>query len=448
VHSLVPTRRAREVGAPTQTDPSEANPSLFLHSQTPWVRRFRKLGARTRIALAAAGAFLVPEAPAAEAGRDEPNDVRPYLHWRVGEFSPYWDVLDLRGISLGVEFNERWGAELALDAWQLQLIQSRVLGEQQIITLMPQVKFAIPTWNERIAPYAVAGVGGAWVQFNDRAAGGIGRRIDADGISIAGTAGLGLDLFLARNIALNLEGKYVWADSIGIRIDGVGRDWDPSSFLATIGVRVYLDRHSTDALIAQANLLTPVRFYFGTQGGTTFLTDSEWVSGAEIEPKLNAIGDIFNLQYTVSLGADLGEHFGLELALAHTEYTLRTATMGSIGEYSSHSVMPLLRLRFPRAEGRWVPYVMAGAGFCYSEFNDTKPIATALDIDAEGMTPAFSVGGGVDYFLARNLSLNAEGRWRYSWDHKIRTDDGISGKGDHSELQFTIGFRAYLWESR
>ena len=103
-----------------------------------------------------------------EGAWDDSNDVRPYLQWRVGEFTPYWDVLDLRGISLGVEFNERWGAELALDAWQLQLMgNSRVLGEQQIITLMPQVKFAIPTWNERIAPYALAGVGGASLAYGE-----------------------------------------------------------------------------------------------------------------------------------------------------------------------------------------------------------------------------------------------------------------------------------------
>ena len=180
----------------------------------------------------------------------EAEGIRPYLHWRVGEFAPAWDVLDLRGISFGADLDRRWSVELALDAWQLDLeaVPSvGPLGEQQIITLAPQARFRVPVWRDRLVLYGIAGVGGAWIQFNDRKRAGIPYAIDADGLTLEATAGVGFDLFLADNIAFNLEGRYAWLDPINIRIDGARQDWDASSFLATMGFRIYFDRNHAEA---------------------------------------------------------------------------------------------------------------------------------------------------------------------------------------------------------
>ncbi|MBI3852007.1 MAG: outer membrane beta-barrel protein [Verrucomicrobia bacterium] len=377
------------------------------------------------------------------------NEFRPYLQWRVGEFAPKWGVLDLRGISLGADFNQHWSAELALDAWQLNfepLHSGVVFGEEQVFTLAPQARFRIPVGSDRLLLYSIVGVGGSWIQFNDRKAEGIGHRIDADGMTFSATAGLGFDYLLAPNIAFNLEGKYVWCDPIGIRIDGRRQDWDASSFLATLGLRIYFDKQPPEMLLSKAGVFKPVRFYFGTQGGFTVLTDGEWVSGAELVPKLNALGGTLNLNYTIALGADFGEHLGGELALAHTEYSLFLPGNGPVGEYSMYSAIPMLRLRFPSASGRWVPYAIAGAGVVYGEFHDVKPAGVGLGIRAKGTSPAFVAGAGVDYFIARNLSLTFESRWRYALDQKLAVPGGPTGKGDTSEIQFTVGFRAYLFE--
>jgi len=119
---------------------------------------------------------------------------------------------------------------------------------------------------------------------------------------------------------------------------------------------------------------------------------------------------------------------------------------GTVGEYSIYSAVPMVRLRFPSGNGRWVPYLLVGAGISYGEFNDAKPNGAGLVIGAKGTYPALVVGGGVEYFLARNLSFNFEGRWRYAWDHAITIAGGPSGRRDMSEVQFTVGFRAYLFE--
>lgn len=379
------------------------------------------------------------------AAEPEASQSRAYLHWRVGEFAPAWGVLDLRGISLGLDLDSHWSAELALDAWQLELDSSRgTLGEQQIITLGPHVRYRFPL-HDRIVPYALAGIGGAWVQFNDRQRAGFNRQIDADGMTLTGTVGAGLDLFLARNIAFNVEAKYVWADPLEIRLDAARHHWDPSSLHATLGLRIYFDRHATESLLTTQRAMEPLRFYFATQGGVSVLTDDSIGNGLSIDPKLNALAGTLNVHYTLALGLDAGKNWGIELALAHTEYSLLLDDIGPVTEYSVYSIMPLVRWRWPVQDGRWVPYVLGGAGFAYAESNDTKPVGHRLDIDAKGIAPAIAVGAGLDYFLARNLAFNVEARWRHTWGHDVKVAHA-SSSGDHSEVQLGFGFRAYLFE--
>jgi opacity protein-like surface antigen len=288
--------------------------------------------------------------------------------------------------------------------------------------------------EEPPVPYAVAGLGGSWIQFNDRTSAGIAHQIEADGMAFSAVAGMGVDFFLADNIALNVEGKYIWCNPIRITLDGQRRNWDASSFTASLGLRIYFDERNPRPLLTSSGARKPARFYFGTQGGFTVLTEGDWVPGAKIVPKLNALGGTLNLNYTLALGSDFGEHLGVELALAHTEYSLFLDGRGTVGEYSIYSAMPMVRLRFPSGNGRWVPYLLAGAGISYGEFNDAKPNGAGLVIGAKGTHPALAVGGGVEYFLARNLSFNFEGRWRYAWDHAITIAGGPSGRGDMSEV--------------
>jgi opacity protein-like surface antigen len=75
-----------------------------------------------------------------------------------------------------------------------------------------------------------------------------------------------------------------------------------------------------------------------------------------------------------------------------------------------------------------------------------KPKGRGQSIYASGFSPAMLVGGGVEYFIARNLSFNFETRWRYAWGQEISIQGGPTLSGDSSEVQFDIGFRAYLFD--
>lgn len=381
---------------------------------------------------------------------EDADRYRSYLHWRVGEFAPAWGVLDLRGISYGANFNQHWGGELALDFWQLNLegpAGEEAIGEMAMWNLMPQARFRVPLWHNRVVPYALAGAGGLWAQFNDRTQDGTKYQIDAEGAyTFSATVGGGVDLFLADNLAFTVEAKYIWANPITISIDNRDQSWDPSSFTATLGLRLFLDENHPRPLLTRETEPRPNRFYFGTHGGFSILTDGNWTSRAKMVPKVAAPFDTLNLNYTLSLGANFSEVLGAELMLANTEYSVQVDTLGTVGEYSVFTAMPLVRLRFPTITGKFVPYVLAGGGITYGEFNDIKPKGVGQKIHAKGASPALMVGGGVEYFIARNLSFDFETRWRYSWGQEISIQGGPTETGDSSEVQMTLGFRAYLFE--
>jgi hypothetical protein len=144
------------------------------------------------------------------------------------------------------------------------------------------------------------------------------------------------------------------------------------------------------------------------------------------------------------LGANFGEVWGVELDAGGGEYTI-DGPDGGLSEYAYAGVVPHVRFRWPLEDGRVVPFVRAGMGICYGEDNDNKPGIEGHTWEAKGIYPAASVGGGVEYFIARNISFSGEARWFYSWGHDF-TLDGVSGQGEFSNLQLLLGMRLYLVE--
>jgi len=375
---------------------------------------------------------------------------RAYMHLKFGEFSPSWGVKDMRGISFGSNLNRYLGAELSFDAYQLDLaddLTGQDVSEQWIYALMPQVRLRYPLWHDRIVPYLLGGVGGAYVQTAEDYPAGFGHKIEGEGLAFAGSLGGGVDFFVADNIAFNLEGKYIFVGSRTVTIDGREQSFDPSAFTASLGMRVFFDENRPRPFVgAEEENRFPTRLYLGTQAGFDFQTDGTWVDGARLSPKPNAPFDTMNLMYNVSLGADFGEHLGAELMLSQTEYNLDISGLGPVGEYAIYAVIPELRLRFPSHDGAWVPYGIAGVGGSYGELNHGKEKAAGLGIHAKGFYPAFNAGLGVERFIARNVSLDLEGRWLYVWNHELEIPDGPSAEGDFGQFQVGVGVRLYLLE--
>jgi hypothetical protein len=75
-------------------------------------------------------------------------------------------------------------------------------------TVTANLKFLIPTW--RVQPYLVLGVGGQHFDLEDNVFAGL---FDDKGWAFAGRPGLGLDLYITKNVVLNAEVAGVLATS-------------------------------------------------------------------------------------------------------------------------------------------------------------------------------------------------------------------------------------------
>lgn len=364
---------------------------------------------------------------------------RSYLQFRTGEFDTKWGVHDYWGLSVGRNLDGHWGIELAADAWERYL----EVGEESINAIIPQVRYRYPLLGDRLVPYAIAGLGPVFLQFNDRTSGGRGREIESEGWRVGASIGGGIEYFFNNNMAFVLEGKYVWVDSMDLVVDGRNDPIDMSNALVSFGLRAYFEQIPYQPM-AEESVRVPARYYVMVNYGGSVLTDTHFDGDVDLEGEPSAIGGAWNQSAGLGLGGNFGRHWGIEVALTGEERRLIHATLGNLGEYAVVSVIPRFRLRAPLRGGRWVPYVFGGVGMSYGEFNDGTG---AADVDGKSFYPASDLGAGVEWFVARNVSFHVDALWNYSWGHEIGVNsDRFTGA--FSTFQMHAGFRLYFVESR
>lgn len=175
-----------------------------------------------------------------------------------------------------------------------------------------------------------------------------------------------------------------------------------------------------------------MRFYGALRVGYAFLPNTEPVSNVEAQRMQQVTG--------LSLGVNLNRYFGVELAADHFESDLQLRGAGKIGEYGTFSLIPQVRLRYPLFDGTLTPYALAGVGLGHNEFNDRKQEGIGRSIHATDTTVVGAFGGGIEYFLTRNIAFGVEARYLVSRDQKIEID-GRSEKADLDALLTSASLR-------
>jgi len=341
-------------------------------------------------------------------------------------------------LSVGRNLNGHWGVEIAGDAWERYLD----MGEESVNAIVPQVRYRYPLLRDRLVPYAIAGLGPVFIQFNDRTSGGKGREIESEGWRVGASIGGGIEYFFNNNMAFVVEGKYLWVDDMDFTVDGQNQPIDMSNALVSLGVRAYFEQ-IPDKPMAEESAQVPWRFYFMANYGGSVLTDEHFDGSVSLEPEPSALGNVWNQSAGLGLGANFGRYWGVEASLLGEERRLIDDTLGNLGEYAVVAVIPRFRLRYPISGGRWVPYLFGGVGLSYGEFNDGTGRA---DVDGKSFYPASDLGAGIEWFIARNLSFHLDTVWNYSWGHEIIVN-GDRLTGGFSTIQAHLGFRLYLFES-
>jgi opacity protein-like surface antigen len=149
----------------------------------------------------------------------------------------------------------------------------------------------------------------------------------------------------------------------------------------------------------------------------------------------------------VSLGVNLNRYVGVELAGDFWELHPSFPGRGVVGEIGVFSLVPEVRLRYPLFDGRLTPYVTGGAGFAVSQFNDRKPPAFGLSVDADRTVAVGAVGGGVEYFVADNLAVGIAVKYVFSGGQSIEID-GVRHPNDIDSLLTYLTLRLFYPELR
>jgi opacity protein-like surface antigen len=177
------------------------------------------------------------------------DDIRGYLGVRLGlSAAPDTDVggglgltanEQVLGVTLGVNLGRHLGVEIAGDGWERNMrFGGRTIGEFAMYTVMPYVRLRYPVLEGRVSPYALAGLGIAYTEFNDRKPPAFG--VDVGGVDwgVAGAVGVGIEFFVANNVAVGFETKYIVSRDQHLRFNGGRQSLDLDTFLMTGGIRI------------------------------------------------------------------------------------------------------------------------------------------------------------------------------------------------------------------
>ncbi len=153
---------------------------------------------------------------------------------------------------------------------------------------------------------------------------------------------------------------------------------------------------------------------------------------------------------TIAYGFNLSFVVMKNLAVELTGFRFESDVEGSTDGFSAGkmAVMPIqlsLQGRFPVSGGRLIPFVEAGAGYYLNTFtldgalaSDWNAVGFDLEESVENVV-GFHVGAGLDFFVARNISLGAGVKYciattKGSWS-LTDTTTGTSASGDLEDIK-------------
>jgi len=381
---------------------------------------------------------------ASVAAAEDSDRTRFYLGVRGQDTNPLTGVHDYWGLSLGANLGRHVGVELAAEHFErFVTVGGRTVGEFGILALVPQLRLRYPILDDRLVPYGVVGVGLGLTEFNDRKTAGIGRSIKNEASRVPlGMVGGGVEYFFADNMAIGIEIKYLVASDLALRIDGVKRDQPAGSLLMGLGLRLFVPELRPPSEAGHAD----TRFYVATRAGTAVSTRNDGFADLRVRPEPPAYFSAGNQFWGAGFGADIGRHWGTELAAEGYEVRIALPGRGSLGEVAVIGLIPQVRWRYPLYGDRLVPYVLGGVGLGYAEFNDRKAPAAKFGIKGNSFGVAAVAGLGLEYLVASNIAVGLEARYLTSRGHTIKVATLRTQDGGFEAVAVALALRAYVFQ--
>jgi len=343
---------------------------------------------------------------------------------------------DAIGGAIGFNYNRYLGAEFAIDSYERKVGS---LSEMSVLGLMPQVRLRYPLLDDRLTPYLVGGAGLAVSQANDAKA-SVDWVNGKTQVHPAGSIGAGMEYFVADNVAVGFEGKYLFSTVIDYESGGRSGATSLGAPLLTVGVRLFYPQLDPAAGQASASAAF-ARLYMDIRTGGALPVTTRPFPGIGIQPEQSLFGSNLAVQFGFTLGSTLGRYAAVEFSMDNYEYQLHYGSDGAIGEYALFPVLVQGRLRYPLLNDRLEPYLLAGVGAEVGQVNDLNGTGKSLGLKGNDLTPVGALGCGVEYWVISNVAVGALAKYVISRGHQVNFRDQPTLQGNFDTFVLSLSLR-------
>jgi opacity protein-like surface antigen len=147
------------------------------------------------------------------------------------------------GAAVGLNFGRYLGLELAAEYYEPDLAVPGVgtVTEVGVAHFLPYLHLRYPLWGGRVSPYVFGGVGVSHAQSNDTKAPGVAVEVEVSDYGLAAGGGAGIEYFVASNLAVGLEARYLTARDISAQINkGPARSGHFDAVVVALTLRAFL----------------------------------------------------------------------------------------------------------------------------------------------------------------------------------------------------------------
>ena len=136
----------------------------------------------------------------------------------------------------------------------------------------------------------------------------------------------------------------------------------------------------------------------------------------------------------------IDKNFAAEIDVTRTEFGSNLTDGTNVGDFGITNVSLGAQYRFTIGQPKLVPYVGAGLDILISDFEDR--FGNSRDVDT---TVGLHAGGGIDYFVMKQLALTAEAKFVVAPETDIKDPSGVPrGNFDPSSFSTTFGVRFFF----
>lgn len=342
--------------------------------------------------------------------------------------------------AIGANLNRYLGLEFAINYVETPLDEpgvtgrgSKGIGEYSMWSLLSQARLRYPLMDDRLVPYAVLGAGLGIAEFNDRADFDIDFAGSQDTSPIA-AAGLGLEYFVAHNIALGVEAKHIFLFNTDVTVDGQTRKLSLDQTVLSAGLRLFLDDAGDEDMSHRPADRDGLRGYLIFRTGAAFLTSPD-------SPPLLETDSPTRVGFGVGGGLNIDKHWGAEVVGEYYEPGLDAPGMGNVAELALWTILGHVRYRYPIWNDRLVPYAVAGGGAGFAQINDRRQSTAAFPIKQTTTVSAIgSTGVGLEYFLTDNIAAGLETRYLFGFNRDVEVG-GTTADMSNDTVLLTAGLR-------